>query len=79
MDVIAYPKRTDAYRYSWESWCDDGQTIIVGLLDHHGDDSRPLMVMESARDAGILLSVLRSLDVKTPGGLPFDPPLTGHA
>lgn len=54
------PARTDAYRYSWESWHADG-TIVVGLLDHTGD-------------AEILLAVLRALDIKTLGGLPFNPP-----
>lgn len=68
------PNRIDAYRYSWETWFDN-EAIIVGLLDHYeDDDSLPLMVVESDRDAHILLSVLRSLDVKTSDGLPFNPP-----
>jgi hypothetical protein len=73
------PRRTDAYRYSWETWR-DGEVIIVGLLDHHDDDdSRPLMVVGTARDADVLLSVLRNLDVKTSDGLPFDPLLASRA
>lgn len=66
------PNRIDAFRYSWETWTED-DTTIVGLLDHHGNDDRPMMVTASKRDARILLAVIRSLEVTTNGGLPFNP------
>jgi hypothetical protein len=72
------PRRIDAYRYSWEAWL-EGDAQIVGLLDHNGDEHRPMMVAESHRDADILVTVLRALEVKTPDGLPFDPPPPSHA
>lgn len=72
MSLIERPARIDAYRYSWEAWHEDG-AHIVGLLDHTGNDSRSMLIADSSRDASILLTVLRSLDIKTPGGLPFNP------
>lgn len=66
------PARIDAYRYEWAVWCEDG-VWVVGLLDHNGEDHRPSNIAGSRRDADILLALLKALDIKTPGGLPFYP------